>query len=198
MISFLRGYLTSKKPTEITIDVNGVGYSVLIPLSTYENLDDPESKVEILTYLHLREGVMQLYGFLTEKERDLFQNLISISGIGPKMALSILSGTSVDEFRNLIVGENIHALNSLPGIGTKTAQRLIVELKDKFISREEVDITSISTYIPGYRLHEEALLALISLGYSRKASRRALQKAINVLGDEKTVEELIKYALREM
>jgi Holliday junction DNA helicase RuvA len=131
MISYLHGRLAEKSPTEVTVDVNGVAYAVHIPLSTFEALGEIGAEVKILTYLHFREDAMQLYGFATSAERDLFKLLISISGIGPKMAQGILSGISVNELKNFILHGNFNALMSIPGVGKKTAERLVVELRDR-------------------------------------------------------------------
>ncbi|MFQ6093465.1 MAG: Holliday junction branch migration protein RuvA, partial [bacterium] len=114
------------------MDVNGIGYGINIPLSSYQQVGSLGSEVHLLTHLHVREDILQLYGFTTEEERELFQMLVAISGIGPKMALSILSGISVEDFQRAIVSNNVDVLVSISGIGRKTAQRLIVELKEKF------------------------------------------------------------------
>ena len=131
MIASLTGILKSKSPTEILVEVHGIGYTVSIPLSTYEKLGDIGSSVSLLTHFHVREDVMQLFGFFTEEERRLFKLLISVSGIGPKIAQSILSGMNVEELKSHLVSGNVNALTAIPGVGRKTAERLIVELRDK-------------------------------------------------------------------
>jgi len=197
MISYLEGTLIEKSPTRVVLDVNGVGYEVNIPLSTYERLGSPGDRIKILTYFHVRDDAMQLYGFVSPGERSLFVQLLSVSGIGPKVAQSILSGTSVEDFRRWVVTQNIGALTAIPGIGKKTAERLVVELKDKlagpeagpverFLEAEQVEPT----------VWEEALLALTSLGYQRPEAKKALEKVIREKPGKLSVEELIKRALK--
>ncbi|MEO8168486.1 MAG: Holliday junction branch migration protein RuvA, partial [bacterium] len=139
MIASLRGTLLAKSATELTVDVNGVGYSVSIPLSTYEKIGEPNTPVTLLTYLHVREDMLQLYGFSTEEERSLFKLLISVSGVGPRMAQTVLSGISANDFINYIRDGNHTALTRIPGIGRKIAERLVVELREKI---SKVDTTS--------------------------------------------------------
>jgi Holliday junction DNA helicase RuvA len=193
MISYLHGTLVEKSPTEVIVDVNGVAYAVLIPLSTYTEVGEVGSQVKILTYLHVRDDAMQLYGFATAGERDLFKLLISISGIGPKMAQGILSGASTDELKNHILRGNFSALMSIPGVGKKTAERLVLELRDKISGLEEVP----GKEDPAAAVRSEALLALTSLGYSRASAEKAIRIAMSESdGTKVNVEELIKRALR--
>jgi Holliday junction DNA helicase RuvA len=196
MISSLRGRLIQKNPTFLVVDVNGVGYAVNIPLSSYQHIGSVGSEVILLTYLHVREDILQLYGFASEEERRLFQMLISIAGVGPKLAQSILSGISVDDFKNAISSDNVDALMAISGIGRKTAQRLIVELKEKFGDVHE----NLSMVTPARRVEtsliEEAVLALISLGYKKPKARSAVQKVLEGTTDSLPVEEVIKKALR--
>lgn len=195
MIASLTGILKSKSPTEVLVEVNGVGYSVSIPLSTYSKIGDINANVHLLTHLHVREDAMQLFGFASEAERHFFRLLISITGIGPKIAQGILSGISVQDLRQHIANGNIIALTSIPGIGKKTAERLIVELRDK-IEKTEATMEAIA----GDRnadVRNEALLALTSLGYNRVAAEKALRMALNdATGSALSVEELIKKALK--
>jgi Holliday junction DNA helicase RuvA len=197
MISYLRGRLTEKSPTEITVDVNGVAYAVHVPLSTYEALAEIGSEVKILTYLHFREDAMQLFGFATSAERDLFKLLISISGIGPRMAQGILSGVSVNELKNFILHGNFAGLMSISGVGKKIAERLVIELRDKVGK-----LPSVSGEVPVKQdkaaiLRSEALLALTSLGYARATAEKAIRTVLQETdGSGMTVEELIKQALR--
>src|SRR5947208_9469978 len=132
MITFLDGKLVSALPTQATIDVNGVGYEVLIPLSSYDKLPAPGQPIEILTHLHVREDAQLLYGFMTGAERDLFRLLVNhVSGIGPKLALAVLSGMSVNSFKIAIVNSDVAAISKISGLGKKTAERIVLELKDK-------------------------------------------------------------------
>lgn len=196
MISTLRGTLTYKAPTELTLDVNGVGYGVIIPLSTFETLPEVGSTVTLLTHLNVREDALQLYGFSTSAEREAFRLLISVSGIGPKMAQTILSGIPVGDLKSYVVSSNFSALTRIPGVGRKLAERLVVELRDK-ISRSDFGISGAGAPDPETSIRSEALLALTSLGYARPAAEKALRSALNDTHDHHaTVEGLIKAALR--
>ncbi len=197
MIASLTGILKSKTPTEVLIDVNGVGYSVSIPVSTYEKLGQVNSVALLLTYLHVRDDGMQLYGFATEEERSLFKLLISISGIGPKIAQAILSGTSVAELKHHILNNNIGALTTIPNVGRKTAERLVLELKDKITKIESIKTTAQPISGEKENVRAEALMALASLGFNRAAAEKAIRVALSETdGVDLSVEELIKRALR--
>jgi Holliday junction DNA helicase RuvA len=196
MISYLKGILTKKSPTEIIIDVGGVGYSVNISLSTYEQLSEINSEVFILTHHHIREDAQVLYGFSGENERDIFRMLIGVSGIGPKMAQTILSGIRPDELIRTISAGAISSLTAVPGVGKKTAERLILELKDKVGKIEGsdkiIDLPNTSSSI-----RAEALTALVSLGFSRDKAEQSLRGVLNNAGIKNlSVEELIKRALQ--
>jgi Holliday junction DNA helicase RuvA len=197
MINSLRGILVRKSPTEVVIDVQGVGYGLSIPLSTFEVLGDLNTPVSLFTFLHVREDALQLFGFASEEERQLFKVLISVSGIGPKMAQSILSGISGPELRNAILQGNFGVLTAIPGVGRKLAERLVLELRDK-IGKMPAGPSSLSASAetqPANRT--EALLALTSLGYNRVTAERAIAAAIKDDGSAETsVEKLIKAALR--
>ena len=196
MIAYLQGTIVKKKPTDLVIDVNGVGYAVSIPLSTFEKLENSTGTVKIFTYLHVREDIMQLYGFATEAEREIFRMLISVSGIGPKMAQGILSGLSINEFKQAILGGNIPALTSISGVGKKTAERLVIELRDKLGKTELHEIPNIPTS-KLLKSRAEAVVALLALGYSRPDAERAVRAVANETdGKELSIEELIKQALR--
>ncbi len=196
MISFVEGTLTQKNPTEIVVDVHGVGYLINIPLSTFEKIQHTSGIVRILTYMHVREDAMQLYGFATEDERSMFRLLISVSGIGPKMAQGILSGLNTDELKRGIIEGNIHALTSISGVGKKTAERLIIELRDKISKTEITEKSSISSTMQ-MKTRAEAVVALMSLGYSRSSAEQSLRTVLNESPNKDIpVEELIKAALR--
>lgn len=194
MISYLQGVLVAKSPTEIVMDVNGVGYAVHIPLSTFEKLDGLNQRVKIYTHLHVREDAMLLYGFATETERELFRMLISVSGIGPKIAQGILSGMDASELRRCITSGDASALTSIPGVGRKTAERIVLELRDKVAKGADL--------LPGapaaqVSARSEALAALLSLGYTRATAEQALRRVLKEAGeDEISLEELLKRALR--
>ena len=196
MISTLRGRIIQKNPTHLVIDVNGIGYSINIPLSSYQRIGAVGSELYLLTYLHVREDILQLYGFTTEDERELFQMLIAISGIGPKLAQSILSGISVEDFKQAIIDTNIDVLVSISGIGRKTAQRLMVELKEKFedVGEDVAAVTPPRGVDAAFV--EEAILALVSLGYKKTKARMAVQKVLETSPKTLPLEEVIKRALR--
>jgi Holliday junction DNA helicase RuvA len=197
MISFLFGSIVEKSPTEIVLDVHGVGYAVSISLSTYEKLEHATGEVKVLTYLHVREDAMQLYGFATESERQLFRQLISVSGIGPKMAQGILSGMNPSEFRDAIMQGNLMALTSIQGIGRKTAERLILELREKVGKIEDLQLDIPAAGSQQMKIRAEAVIALMSLGYSRLNAEKALRAVLNETGTrELPLEDLIKKALR--
>jgi Holliday junction DNA helicase RuvA len=197
MIASLNGVLKMKSPMEILIDVNGIGYAVQIPLSTYEKLGQIGSATSILTYLHIREDVLQLFGFLTEEERWLFKLLLSVSGVGPKIAQGVLSGMSVEEVKSHLYKGNTTALTAIPGVGKKTAERLILELRDKVgkTIQESDSSTIISTTTTQVR--KEALQALLSLGYNQQTAEKSIRVVLKEHeGVSISVEELIKQALR--
>lgn len=198
MIAFLEGKLVEKHPTQIYIDVNGVGYEVHIPLSTFDRLPDSGQQVRLLTYLYVREDTQRLFGFSTLEEKEIFLLLLAVSGIGPSTALAVLSGSSVEEFKSAVGRGQEDLLTGIPGIGRKTARRIIVELKDKiapgteFISPQRGDISSDKEIIIN-----DVLLALVSLGYKRNAARQVLEKIITSSPDKDwDAETLIRIALR--
>jgi len=199
MIFALEGKVVSKSPTEVVIDVGGVSYLVYIPVTVYDKIGDVGSNVKLYTYLIVKDEEMFLYGFSSVEEREFFKLLISVSGIGPKMALAIMSGMSGEELKNSIVQGDVSTLVSIPGVGKKTAERVIVELRDKiakiefagkpleFISSDQVEVRN------------EALLALISLGFTRQVAEKAIRLAIKENEKKEfTVEELVKLALRHV
>jgi Holliday junction DNA helicase RuvA len=198
MIASLSGILKVKTPTEVLIDVNGVGYGVIIPLSTFEKLGDLDSHVSLFTHLHVREDALQLYGFATTEERFLFKLLISVSGIGPKIAQGILSGISVTDLKSHIAKEDLAAITAIPGVGRKTAERLIVELRDKVGKlAEHVPSAAMSPADREADMRQEALLALTSLGYNRPVAEKAIRQVLNEsAGTGISLQDLIKRALR--
>ena len=198
MIGSLRGTLLQKSSTEILVDVQGVGYAVSIPLSTFEVLGKEQTTVVLLTYLHVREDALQLYGFATEDERSMFKLLMSVSGIGPRLAQGVLSGIGVAELRNHIAQGNLGALTTIPGVGRKLAERLVVELRDKITKMESAPSFLTGATEGQARTRFEALLALTSLGFTRPVAEKALRLAEQELrGKEPSVEELVKLSLRQ-
>jgi Holliday junction DNA helicase RuvA len=197
MIDFISGTIAGKKATQVVVENNGIGYSLFISTNTYMNLPEPGEKVTLNTYLHVREDNIQLFGFSGEKERMVFSGLISVSGIGPKLAQTILSGLQLEELIQAIQGADLARLTSISGVGTKTAQRLIIELKEKFsqlgLIKSKGEDKIILPFLTA--VEEEAVLALLSLGYKKPAIEKALAKTR--LGEPaRTVEELIKEMLK--
>ncbi|MDD5229984.1 MAG: Holliday junction branch migration protein RuvA [Candidatus Marinimicrobia bacterium] len=196
MFAYINGKIVKKEPTGVIIDVGGIGYQIHIPLSTYSALPALGQSAKLLIYYHVREDIQALYGFASHEEKDLFMLLINISGIGPKMAITILSGATPDQFRRRILEGDVKALTLIPGIGLKTAKRIIVELSEKMGRTDEAlpdDLAPVAV-----ATHEEVLKALTSLGYRRSEALSALRKAIQELGESAPVEKYIKTALNHM
>jgi len=199
MFSYLIGQITEKTPARCTLEIHGVGYDISIPFSTSEIITLGQHDVKLFTFVHVREDILQIYGFATEKERAIFEELISVSGIGPKSALGILSGITSDELRSRIVNEDVGGLVVLPGIGKKTAERMIVELRDKFI---QAGIQSSGVDIPvkpnDEPVIEDAISALVSLGYPKSAASKSIQKVAKKMDEEFSVEILVRKALQSL
>lgn len=198
MFNYLSGKLVVKNPTYIVLDVNGVGYQLNISLNTFQKLPEPENEVKIFTCLIPREDSIQLYGFFDEDEKFMFDQLLSITGIGPKVAQSILSGISPDELREFIVQGNALALTHIPGVGRKTAERMIIELKDK-LTKVTPPEKIISKDVEEIRI--QAYQALITLGYQKQVAEKAIRVALSEINSNKedlTIENLIKKSLKEL
>ena len=196
MIDSIKGTLVKKKPTSVIIDIGGIRLGVPITLATFEKIPDPNQAVELLTYLHVREDIMELYGFYDDHERDVFMQLNSISGIGPRSAMNILSGTNPIEFKKKIIDSDVASLTSIPGIGTKTAKRIIVELKDKFTDQEtgsDLDLLLVSSDKDKI---DDVTKVLISLGYKRSAINQVIKKLVSKDGFDENIEDIIKGALK--
>ena len=192
MYAYLEGKFTMKTPAQVYIDVNGVGYELNISLNTYaqvQNLD----RGRLFTYLQIKEDGHTLYGFFDKSERDIFIQLISVSGVGAATARMMLSHLKADEVSKAIIQNNVRLLESVKGIGKKTAERLVLELKDK-MNKATADLTIPST--PGNRLQQDALNALVSLGISRPQAEAAIQKINHTVPEINNLEELIKKALK--
>jgi Holliday junction DNA helicase RuvA len=204
MIAFLTGTLLAKQATSVIVDVGGVGYEVAIPISTFYELEEPGSRVQLRIYTHVREDALQLYGFKTARERELFMRLISVSGIGPKLGITLLSGMSAEEMISAIRTNNLARLTLIPGVGRKTAERLVLELRDKIgtlapsgVEYETGLETPPSQVMPEDAIHQDALSALVNLGYQRSAAEKAITFALNE-GGEITVETLLRRSLRRL
>lgn len=186
MIASLRGKLLCKKPDNVTIDVSGVGYMINVPLNTLSILPDEGKDIFLHIYTHVREDALQLYGFTTEDEKKIFITLIGITGIGPKMALNILSGISHDDLIRAIETEDVAYLCRIPGLGKKTAHRLILELREKLPSKRD----------PLDRIFDDTLSALVNLGYKKLTARKALDNAYRKGFHD--IEGLLKEALKHL
>ena len=199
MITFLHGKLLDALPTQVIVDVNGVGYEVLIPLSSYDKLPQPGQEIKILTHLAVREDAHVLYGFMSVPERDLFRLLINtVSGIGPKIALNVLSGISVTAFRGAVANADIKALSQISGVGKKTAERIVVELKDKVGAAGAWEASSAQRALsPEDQKVNDAVLALLALGFKQIEAHDAVRKAQHSLGSQATIEELVRACLRK-
>jgi len=199
MITFLQGKLVESLPTRVTVEVHGVGYDALIPLSSFDQLPAPGQPVKLLTHLVVREDAHVLYGFMSAAERELFRLLInSVSGIGPKIALNILSGINVAAFRGAVAGGDVKILSRISGVGKKTAERIVVELKDKIGLAGALEAGSAERALSGGEQKiNEATLALMALGYKQPEARDAIRGAAAVLGAEAGVEEMVRAALKK-
>ena len=194
MIAYLKGKLVHKEPTHVVIEVNGIGYLVGISLHTFSEIKDRED-LKLFTYLHVREDAHVLFGFATESEKQMFQLLISVNGVGPSTALVVLSYLTPNELKSAIVNEDTGALQAVKGIGGKTAQRLVLELKDK-LRKEALEETS---GIPGMvrnTLRSEALTALVTLGIGKAAAEKSIDTLLKKSGGAISLEELVKQALK--
>ena len=199
MISFLHGKLVAALPTQVTVDVHGVGYDVLIPLSSFDKLPAPGGEVRLLTHLAIREDAHVLYGFATAAERDLFRMLINtVSGIGPKIALNVLSGMNPIAFRGAVASGDVKALSSISGVGRKTAERIVVELKDKIGAAGAWEASSAERALSagGQRIND-AVLALMALGFKQPEAHETVRAAQTMLGEQATVEELVRAWLKK-
>jgi Holliday junction DNA helicase RuvA len=194
MIAFLEGTLESKNPAQVVLNVNGVGYELLIPLSTYDKLPKPGETVHILTYFHVREDAQTLYGFSSPAERQLFQLLLSVSKIGPKIALSVLSGLAVRELKRAVVEGDKKRLSSISGVGTKMAERMILELRDKFSEGEALEAVA-GEETPGDIRSRDAVLALVALGYKQQDAQKMLLAVDARDEPDLGVEDLVRKAL---
>jgi Holliday junction DNA helicase RuvA len=198
MIAFLRGRLHDKQPNRVIVDVGGVGYEVHVPLSTFYQIGDAGSDVALRVHLHVREDALQLYGFLTELEQHLFARLIAISGIGPKLAIVVLSGMETRDLVTAVQRADVARLTGIPGIGKKTAERIVLELKDR-LSEIAIPATAGPTSAAGGadQLRADLLSALLNLGYHRNQAERAIDKTLSPTSDA-TLEHAVRAALREL
>jgi Holliday junction DNA helicase RuvA len=197
MITFLKGTLEDALPTKVVVEVNGVGYELLIPLSSFEKLPGLGKAVMLKTQLVVREDSQTLYGFATEDERDMFKMIQSVSGIGPRLALNVLSGMAVDSFKLAVGTGDVKRLSSINGIGKKTAERMVLELKDK-VDHLHGDLPTALGQVPGDldKSISDTVAALEALGSKSAEAQKAAQAAKAMLGDQASVEELVRAALK--
>jgi Holliday junction DNA helicase RuvA len=204
MIAHLSGTLLSKQATSVIVDVSGVGYEVTIPLSTFYDLEDIGSTVQLRIYTHVREDALQLYGFKTVRERELFLKIISVTGIGPKLGITLLSGMSADEMIASIRTNNLARLTLIPGVGRKTAERLTMELREKVAELSSAQLEEEFGAKPeagaeptADSVRADALSALLNLGYQRSGAEKAIDAALGEGGDV-TVESVLRRSLKKL
>jgi Holliday junction DNA helicase RuvA len=197
VIALLRGTLLEKHPSRVVVDVSGVGYDVQVPLSTFYGLGEPGGNVSLRIHTHVREDLIALFGFSTNLEQDLFERLISISGIGPKLALAVLSGIEPADLVRAIRTQDVARLTAIPGIGKKTAERIGLELKDRLPQTPSPAGPTPAVARPENQLREDLLSALLNLGYQRAAAEQAIDKAVKTAGDA-GFEQALREALRSM
>jgi Holliday junction DNA helicase RuvA len=199
MIGYLKGRLLQKKPNMILVDVHGTGYEVVIPLTTFYELPGEGNEVALNIHTHVREDALMLFGFHTQREKDFFLKLISISGIGPKLAVVILSGAQVEELAQSIAGSNVARLIAIPGVGRKTAERMVLELKNHmtpFLLPEQAEAVQVGNAYGA--LEEDVLSALINLGYARASAEKALGAALRSDRCERTFEDILRNTLQRL
>jgi len=200
MITFVEGTLEDVLPTMIVVNAGGIGYQILIPLSSYNKLSALGSRLRVLTHHHVREDAQILYGFSSAEERDLFRLLLAhVTGVGPKLALAILSGMSVDQFKGAVVTSDIASISKISGVGKKTAERVVLELKDKLGVAAEWEAASRENAPSGIERHlHDAVLALISLGYKQVDAHKAVKSVLPKLPAEASAEDAVREALKHL
>jgi holliday junction DNA helicase RuvA len=201
MIAHIKGKIIHKSPESVIVDVEGVGYEVYIPLSTYYKLPDLEEYVSLNTYTHVREDALQLYGFSTPLEKDIFQMLIAVSGVGPRLARNILSGIPADSLISAVSSADVARLKAIPGIGGKTAERLVVELKDKMAVIDKSRGAEVKGQGFGSRynsISKDVYSALVNLGYKGHLADKAIEKASQISTSAQTFESLLKESLKAL
>ncbi len=192
MIGYLKGNIINLAPTKLLLEVNGVGYNVFISLNTYNKLNNLPNPVAVFTHLSVRQDSLDLYGFYSTSEKEMFELLISVTGIGPKLALGILSGIQTDELKNAVSSGNIGRIKAVPGIGKKTAERLILELKDKMFQIKDETVSFGSP--KAFEIKTDAVAALNMLGYSPKFTEKVIKQILEE-NPNISLEELIKLSL---
>ncbi|MGO9373881.1 MAG: Holliday junction branch migration protein RuvA [Syntrophobacteraceae bacterium] len=196
MIGFLEGKLRAKSPEYVILDVHGVGYHVLVPLSTFCDLPELGQPVELNIHTHVREDAIQLYGFRTLAEKQMFLLLTGVNGVGPKLAIGILSGVNSDELRQVIVRQDALRLKNIPGVGKKIADRVILELRDKVQGKTKEKPGASQPFVETGNAFPDAFSALVNLGYRPAEAEKALKEMRAVLGENPSLEDLLKGALK--
>jgi Holliday junction DNA helicase RuvA len=197
MIAFLRGRIIDKHPNRLIVDVHGVGYEVHVPLSTYYDVGEEGAEVSLRVHTHVREDALQLYGFLSLLEKEVFERLIGISGIGPKLAVAVLSGIGPAELVGAIERSDIARLTAIPGVGRKTAERIVLELRDRLQHLVVVSAAGVAAAAPADRLRDDLVSALLNLGYHRPLAEKAADSTLTS-SDDLTFEHALKRALRDL
>lgn len=197
MIGFLRGRIADKQPNVLIVDVEGVGYEVHVPLSTFYEVGEVGDDVSLRVHTHVREDALQLYGFLTELERQLFERLIGISGIGPKLAIAVLSGMDPREVLSAVQRGDVVRLTGIPGVGKKTSERIVLELRDRLANMALGTLVDSATTNGADRLRGDLLSALQNLGYHRPQAEKAIDSSLQTMSDP-SFEQALKAALREL
>ena len=197
MIGLIRGRIADKQPNTLIVDVQGVGYEVHVPLSTFYDAGDTGAEVTLRIYTHVREDALQLYGFLTELERQLFEKLIGISGIGPKLAIAVLSGMDPRELMTSVQRGDVARLTGIPGVGKKTSERIVLELRDRLAQLPGAVPADAAPIDGGDRVRSDLLSALQNLGYHRPQAEKAVDATLQTMSNP-TFEHALKAALREL
>jgi holliday junction DNA helicase RuvA len=197
MIARLSGILLQKSVNQCVVDVHGAGYRVVVPLSTFYELPEAGQPVILQIHTHVREDAISLYGFYTEEERDVFQLMISVSGIGPKLAVNVLSGITAGEWVRAVAVEDLKRLTGIPGVGRKTAERMILELKDKAVKLgSEAAPVGIAAVRTGEQVKDDALSALVNLGYKGSSARDVVEQIMKEATEPLSLDRILKKALR--
>jgi Holliday junction DNA helicase RuvA len=197
VIAHLRGRILEKQPTRVIVEAGGVGYDVAVPLSTFYGLGEPGAEVALRVHTHVREDALALYGFATALELDLFDRLISISGIGPKLALAVLSGIEPPDLVGAIERGDVARLTAIPGVGKKTSERIVLELKDRLPRARVTEAAGDATPAVG-SVRDDLLSALVNLGYHRPLAEKAVDASLKAIGRDAGFERTLKQALREV
>jgi Holliday junction DNA helicase RuvA len=199
MIARISGILIQKSVTHCVVDVHGTGYRIIVPLSTFYELPKEDQPVVLHVHTHVREDAISLYGFHTREEREVFQMMISVSGIGPKLAVNILSGIAAGELVRAVTEEDLKRLTGIPGVGKKTAERMILELKDKAAKLVRDDVTVCTVAVKtGDQVKEDALSALVNLGYKGSAVKDVVDRIMRTAPETPSLDQLLKQALRTL